>query len=344
MKMKKTRIAVTMGDPAGIGPEITLMGLQDPSIASEVEAVVVGDTKRLEAAAAALKATGRLTEGQVNLRTISDISEAKYEQGTIDVLDLANVPSDLPWGQVSVEAGNAAFEYVKKSVELAVAKQVDAICTAPINKEAWKLANVPYPGHTEALAALSGSDKSAMMLVNHGLRVVHVTTHVSLKDAIAMATTERVFERIKLTVDSLEQFGVKNPRIAVAGLNPHAGEGGLFGQEDIEQIRPAIELAKQSGMDVSGPWPPDSIYSRAATGEFDAVIAMYHDQGHIAIKMLGFDTGINVTLGLPILRTSVDHGTAFDIAGKGIAREQSMVQSLQVAIDFLQGKASGDAQ
>ncbi|GEO26461.1 4-hydroxythreonine-4-phosphate dehydrogenase [Alicyclobacillus acidoterrestris] len=341
---KKTHIAVTMGDPAGIGPEITLMGLQDKVIAEQVEAVVVGDVNRLEVAKAALVKAGRLSANQVTLRPIADISEAMYQPGVLDVLDQNNVPRDLPWGKVSAEAGAAAFDYVKKSVELAVAKQVDAICTAPINKEAWKLAHVPYPGHTEALAALSGSDKSAMMLVNHGLRVVHVTTHVSLKDAIAMATTNRVFERIQLTVRSLEQFGMKQPRIAVAGINPHAGEGGLFGREDIEQIAPAIEQAKQAGMDVSGPWPPDSIYARAAGGEFDAVIAMYHDQGHIAIKMLGFDTGINVTLGLPILRTSVDHGTAFDIAGKGIAREQSMVQSLQVAIDFLQGKAAGAAQ
>ena len=176
-----------------------------------------------------------------------------------------------------------------------------------------------------------------MMLVNAGLRVVHVTTHVSLKQAIEMATKERILGRIRLTAESLARFGTPNPRIAVAGLNPHAGESGLFGDEEEREIIPAVQAACAEGLNVTGPLPPDSVYSRATAGQFDAVIAMYHDQGHIAIKMLGFDTGINVTLGLPILRTSVDHGTAFDIAGKGIAREQSMVASMLVAADFLQG-------
>jgi 4-hydroxythreonine-4-phosphate dehydrogenase len=272
------------------------------------------------------------------IRTINTIQEARFEQGVIEVIDLHNVPNDLPWGELSAIAGQCAFDYLNKAVQLAVQKEIDAICTAPLNKEAWKLAGVKYPGHTEALAELSGAPGSAMMLVNAGLRVVHVTTHVSLKKAIEMATKERVLGRIRLTAQSLSQFGVPNPKIAVAGLNPHAGEGGLFGDEEAQELIPAIEQARAEGYQVTGPLPPDSVFSRAASGEFDVVIAMYHDQGHIAIKMLGFDTGINVTLGLPILRTSVDHGTAFDIAGKGIARDQSMIAAMMVAADFLQGR------
>ncbi|MCL6517934.1 4-hydroxythreonine-4-phosphate dehydrogenase PdxA [Alicyclobacillus sp.] len=341
--VEKPIVAVTMGDPAGIGPEITLLAVQSKEARERVRMVVIGDLGRLREASRILHEAGRWPGEPPALRAISRVEEAEYQDGVIDVLDLRNVPADLPWGRVTREAGQAAFDYVAKAVDLAVHRTADAIATAPINKEAWKLAGVKYPGHTEALAELSGSPSSAMMLVNGRLRVVHVTTHVSLRQAIELATTERVLERIRLTHRSLEQFGLKRPRIAVAGLNPHAGEGGLFGDEDERQIRPAVERARQEGVDCSGPWPPDSVYARAAGGEFDAVIAMYHDQGHIAIKMLGFDTGINVTLGLPILRTSVDHGTAFDIAGKGIAREQSMIASILVAADFLTGEAAHTA-
>ncbi len=337
--MSKPIIAVTMGDPSGIGPEISLLAAADESVLKQVRVVIIGDAKRLELAKSILEEHGRFKEKAPQIAIISDVSEAKFKPGTIDVLDLNNVPADLPWGEISKAAGQSAFEYVKKSVELAVTKSVDAICTAPINKEAWKLAGVPYPGHTEALAELSDSKASAMMLVNHGLRVVHVTTHVSLQKAVEMATAERVLSRIMLTADSLKQFGLTNPKIAVAGINPHAGEHGLFGIEDEANILPAIEQAREKGLNVTGPLPPDSVFARAAGGEFDAVIAQYHDQGHIAIKMLGFDTGINVTLGLPILRTSVDHGTAFDIAGLGIARETSMIASIDVAADFLSGNA-----
>ncbi|WP_067934478.1 4-hydroxythreonine-4-phosphate dehydrogenase PdxA [Alicyclobacillus kakegawensis] len=337
--MTKPLVAVTMGDPAGIGPEISLLALYAPECRERVRPLIIGDLGRLREAGQILEEAGRFPNGAPELREIQGVEEAAFAAGTIDVLNLANVPAGLPWGKVTREAGQAAFDYVRKSVELAVQKQVDAVCTAPINKEAWKLAGVKYPGHTEALAALSGSASSAMMLVNAGLRVVHVTTHVSLRQAIEMATTERILERIRLTAASLKQFGLPNPKIAVAGLNPHAGEGGLFGDEDERQIQPAVDQARAEGLQVTGPLPPDSVYARAASGEFDAVIAMYHDQGHIAIKMLGFDTGINVTLGLPILRTSVDHGTAFDIAGRGVARERSMIAAIQVAADFLTGSA-----
>ncbi|MFD1676546.1 4-hydroxythreonine-4-phosphate dehydrogenase PdxA [Alicyclobacillus fodiniaquatilis] len=335
--MKKPTVAMTMGDPAGIGPEISVQAAVNSKVTDRVNTLIIGDATRLQKAIDILAEKGKMTV-KPEIRPINTIQEARFEQGVIEVIDLHNVPNDLPWGELSAIAGQCAFDYLNKAVQLAVQKEIDAICTAPLNKEAWKLAGVKYPGHTEALAELSGAPGSAMMLVNAGLRVVHVTTHVSLKKAIEMATKERVLGRIRLTAQSLSQFGVPNPKIAVAGLNPHAGEGGLFGDEEAQELIPAIEQARAEGYQVTGPLPPDSVFSRAASGEFDVVIAMYHDQGHIAIKMLGFDTGINVTLGLPILRTSVDHGTAFDIAGKGIARDQSMIAAMMVAADFLQGR------
>ncbi|MDQ0189039.1 4-hydroxythreonine-4-phosphate dehydrogenase PdxA [Alicyclobacillus cycloheptanicus] len=332
----KPIVAMTMGDPAGIGPEICVLTALSTQVTDRVTTCIIGDRSRLHAAMDILHQAGKLPMVP-QLRSIQEPREAGTVSGVIDVIDLHNVPSDLPWGELSATAGRCAYDYLERAVKLAVDQKIDAICTAPLNKEAWKLAGIKYPGHTEALAALSGSPHSAMMLVNAGLRVVHVTTHVSLKQAVDMATKDRVLERIRLTGESLARFGVPNPRIAVAGLNPHAGESGLFGDEEIKQIIPAVEAAVAEGFNVTGPLPPDSVYARAASGEFDVVIAMYHDQGHIAIKMLGFDTGINVTLGLPILRTSVDHGTAFDIAGKGIAREQSMIAAMLVAADFLNG-------
>lgn len=333
--MNKLTVAMTMGDPAGIGPEITVQAALSSKVTERVNTVIIGDAHRLQSAADLLVKTGKLNE-RPRIRSIQSVQEAVFEADTIDVIDLQNVPVDLPWGQLHAVAGQCAFDYLERSVHLALNKEIDAICTAPLNKEAWKLAGIQYPGHTEALAELSGAPESAMMLVNAGLRVVHVTTHVSLRQAIEMATKERILGRIRLTAKSLSQFGIANPKIAVAGLNPHAGEGGLFGTEEEKEIIPSIEQARSEGYQVTGPLPPDSVYARAASGEFDVVIAMYHDQGHIAIKMLGFDTGINVTLGLPILRTSVDHGTAFDIAGKGIARDQSMISAMLVASDFIQ--------
>lgn len=334
--MRKLTIAMTMGDPAGIGPEISVQAALNPEIVKRMNCLMIGDARRLQAAVDVLTDVKKLLH-KPRIQSINRVQEATFEAGIINVIDLDNVPHNLAWGKLDARAGQCAFDYLERAVQLAMDKEIDAICTAPLNKEAWKLAGIQYPGHTEALAALSGARESAMMLVNAGLRVVHVTTHVSLQQAIAMATKERVLGRIRLTAESLSQFGLANPKIAVAGLNPHAGEGGLFGDEEARELVPAIEQARSEGYQVTGPLPPDSVFFRAAAGEFDVVIAMYHDQGHIAIKMLGFDTGINVTLGLPILRTSVDHGTAFDIAGKGIARDQSMVAALSVAADFLAG-------
>ncbi len=329
---------MTMGDPAGVGPEICVLAANHSEVTAICHPLIIGDLVRLAEAETILQQAGRTTSSYAELRSVeaSHLKNLTVERtdGAIPVLDLGNVPAQLPWGRIQKEAGKAAYEYVDMAVQLALDGSVQAICTAPLNKEAWKLARVPYPGHTEALAVLTGCTKYAMMLINKGLRVVHVSTHVSLKQAIAAVRTERVIEVIELTFHSLRQFGMENPRIAVAGLNPHAGEGGLFGDEDLARIAPAVEQAASKGILVSGPWPPDSVYGRAAEGEFDAVIAMYHDQGHIAIKMLGMDTGINCTIGLPIVRTSVDHGTAFDIAGRGVVREASMVAAMKVAVEF----------
>jgi 4-hydroxythreonine-4-phosphate dehydrogenase len=245
------------------------------------------------------------------------------------------VPPSVAWGKLSASAGRAAFDYLEHAAQLARAGTVDAICTAPLNKAAWEMAGVPYPGHTEALAHLSQSTRYAMMLVNGGLRVVHVSTHVALRTAIELLTIDRVLDTILLAEEALKRYVVTDPRLALAGLNPHAGEGGLFGEEEATALRPAIEQARHRGITVAGPVPPDTVFARAAAGEFDAVIALYHDQGHIPIKMLGVDTGVNVTIGLPFLRTSVDHGTAFDIAGRGVAREASMIAALRTVGDFL---------
>lgn len=335
--MKKPIVAMTMGDPVGIGPEISVQAAVSPTVTERVNTLIIGDAARIQTASDILMKTRKLTTKPL-IRSINMLQEAKFEPGIIDVIDLHNVPKNMPWGELNAIAGQCAFDYLERAIQLAVREEIQAICTAPLNKEAWKLAGIQYPGHTEALAELSGAKESAMMLVNAGLRVVHVTTHVSLKKAIEMTTKEKILNRIRLTAHSLSQFGIPNPRIAVAGLNPHAGESGMFGDEEEREITPAIEQAQEEGFNITGPLPPDSVFFRAAAGEFDVVIAMYHDQGHIAIKMLGFDTGINVTLGLSILRTSVDHGTAFDIAGKGIARAESMIAAMTVAMNFLQGR------
>jgi 4-hydroxythreonine-4-phosphate dehydrogenase len=327
--MARSTVAVTMGDPAGIGPEIVAAALA----AENHRAVVVGDLQRLEQALTVSRFGGR-----AHLRAVVSAADARFEPGAINVLDLKNVPRDLPWGELSEVAGAAGYAYLEKAARMALDGEVDAICTAPINKEAWRAAGIPHPGHTEALAALCGVERFAMMLVNQKLRVVHLSTHTSLAQAITQATTERCLACIELAAEFLSQrAGVVRPRVAVAGLNPHAGENGLLGSEDGDRLRPAVEQARDGGIEASGPWPPDTIYVRASAGEFDAVVAPYHDQGHIPIKMIGLDTGVNVTVGLPIIRTSVDHGTAFDIAGSGQARHANLLAALRLAEELAGG-------
>jgi 4-phospho-D-threonate 3-dehydrogenase / 4-phospho-D-erythronate 3-dehydrogenase len=320
--MARGVVAVTMGDPAGVGAEIIMAALA----AEDHRAVVVGDAGRLKLAG------DLLPRGGPRLRKVVAPSEARFEPGVVNVLDLANVSADLPWGELSAEAGRAGYAYLERATRLALDGEVAAVCTAPINKEAWRQAGVPHPGHTEALAALCGTDRFAMMLVNRRLRVIHQSTHVSLAEAVRLATSERCLDCIRLAASFLhEHAGIGEPRIAVAGINPHAGENGLLGSEDRDQLRPAVAAARKEGIDASGPWPPDTVFLRGSEGEFDAVIAAHHDQGHIPIKLLGLDTGVNVTVGLPIVRTSVDHGTAFDIAGTGRARPANLLAALRLA-------------
>jgi 4-hydroxythreonine-4-phosphate dehydrogenase len=247
------------------------------------------------------------------------------------VLAVGELPEDLPFGELDARAGDAAFRYLERATKLANAGRVGAVATAPLNKEAMHLAGHKYPGHTEILAELTATEDYAMMLVTDELKVIHVSTHVSLREAIERVRPDRELAVIRLAHDALRKLGVENPKVAVAGLNPHAGENGLFGTEDLEYIAPAVEEAKEEGIEASGPWPPDTVLMRARRGEFDVVVVQYHDQGHIPVKLMGFDTGVNVTVGLPFFRTSVDHGTAFDIAGTGKADHASMRAAIDLA-------------
>ncbi|KGQ41420.1 4-hydroxythreonine-4-phosphate dehydrogenase PdxA [Gallibacterium anatis] len=328
----KPVLGITMGDAAGIGAEIIVKSLADKHLYEIAQPVVIGDKKMMQRALDLLQSPLK-----INVVTNLDNLNAKY--GTIDLVDLDNVPADLPYSQVDPRAGKAAYEYVEKAVQYAMANKIQAVVTAPLNKEALHAGGKMFPGHTEILAQLSGTKDYAMMLVSEKLRVIHVTTHVQLRKACDLVKKERVLTVIKLADENAKMLGFKQPRVAVAGLNPHSGENGMFGDEDHKEIVPAVEAAKQLGINASGPIPPDTVFHRAANlNEFDIVVVMYHDQGHIPIKLLGFDTGVNVTVGLPFIRTSVDHGTAFPIAGKGIADSKSMTESLYLAAQMAQIK------
>jgi len=318
-------IAITMGDPAGVGPEIAARALAREEVWECCRPLIVGDGQVLVQSVA-------LVNAQLIPHSIADVTEARFDPIAPDVLDLQNVDlTAFKPGRVSPSAGRAAVEYVERAVELAQAGQVDGIATGPINKAALQAASVPYIGHTELLAALTDARQVTTMLATPGLRVVHVTRHVPLREVAAHITRARVLETIRLTDAGLQGMGIAGPRLAVAALNPHGGDDGLVGREEIEVIGPAVEAARAEGIDVHGPVPADSVFFRAIRGEFDAVVAMYHDQGHIPVKTYGFERSVTVTLGLPIVRTSVDHGTAFDIAWQGVASEESMVEAIQLA-------------
>jgi 4-hydroxythreonine-4-phosphate dehydrogenase len=335
--MEAPLIAVTMGDPAGIGPEIIAKTFADPESGDEGRALVVGEPAILERAI-------HLLELPLGVNEISEPEEAAFEPGAVDVLAVGELPEDLPFGELDARAGDAAFRYLEKATHLASAGRVSAIATAPLNKEAMHLAGHRYPGHTEILARLTGTEDYAMMLVTDELKVIHVSTHVALREAIERVEPERELAVIRLADGSMQKLGVESPRVAVAGLNPHAGENGLFGTEDAEKIAPAIEEARAEGIDASGPHPPDTVLMRARRGVFDIVVVQYHDQGHIPVKLMGFDTGVNVTVGLPFFRTSVDHGTAFDIAGTGEADHASMRAALDLARRLAGAEAEAEAQ
>ncbi|MCG8485064.1 MAG: 4-hydroxythreonine-4-phosphate dehydrogenase PdxA [Clostridia bacterium] len=322
-------IGVTMGDCAGIGPEIILKSQKNLALKSR-KIIVIGNVYVME------KVKNAIGIGGIHINRISKASEADFSQGVLNVLHLDNIKiHELLPGKVQSMAGNAAYEYLVKAIELAMNKEIDAIATAPLNKEAMQLAGYQYAGHTEILAAQTNTKDYAMFLYDKQLKVIHVSTHISLKQAIDSLNKDRVAAVIQIANDIMVKIGYKNPKIAVAGINPHAGEGGLFGDEEIREIIPAIEKMKQKGINVSGPISPDTIFVRAHQGEYDIVVAMYHDQGHIPLKLLGFHSGVNVTAGLPIIRTSVDHGTAFDMAWKGIANELSMVEAINLAIRLI---------
>ncbi len=324
-------LAITMGDAAGCGPEIIVKALTDENIHSTCRPLVFGDTNRMKLAASILKSP-------LKIASIADLQEGSYQTGVIDVLDFANIPHDLPFGQVDGRSGHAAYTYIEAAIEKAMANKVDAIVTAPINKEALYIGGHHFPGHTEILAQLSNTKDYAMMLSGDELRVIHVTTHVSMREAADLIKKERVLRIIRLADRTLRLLGLEQPRIAVAGFNAHAGENGLFGREDVDEISPAVADAQQEGIDAVGPIPPDTVFFRTVRRkEFDIVVVMYHDQGHIPLKLLGFDNGVNVTVGLPFLRTSVDHGTAFDIAGKGIADGSSMTAAIHFAAQIAKG-------
>ncbi len=323
-------VAITMGDPAGIGPEVTVKAVARREVWRCCRPLVVGDAGIL---IAALEMTGV----ELRVHPIGDVADADFGPTTLDVLDLDNVDmAALASGEVSAGAGKASVAYVRKAVELAQRGQVDAIATGPINKAAIQAAGVPYVGHTELLSALTGEERVTTMLATPGLRVVHVTRHVPLAEVASRITKERVLETLLMTDRGLKQMGIENPRLAVAALNPHGGDGGVVGREEIESIRPAVEEAAGRGVDVHGPIPADTVFLQAIEGSFDVVVAMYHDQGHIPIKTHDFARSVTVTLGLPIVRTSVDHGTAFDIAWRNQADETSMVEAIRLA-----GKLAG---
>jgi 4-phospho-D-threonate 3-dehydrogenase / 4-phospho-D-erythronate 3-dehydrogenase len=327
----KPIIAITMGDPAGIGPEVTARALAHPQIWELCRPLVVGDAAILNKAAALV--------GAPRLRAISDPAEARYDPTAPEVLDLAQMPVEaLQTGAVSPACGRAAVAYIERAVALAQTGQADALATGPINKAALKAAGIDFIGHTELLAAMLGEERVTTMLATTGLRVVHVTRHVPLSRVASLMTVPNILETIQLTDVGLKQMGIREPRIAVAALNPHGGDEGLMGREEIEAIGPAVQAAQGQGIAASGPIPADSVFFRAIRGEFDVVVAMYHDQGHIPIKTHGFERSVTVTLGLPVVRTSVDHGTAFDIAWQGIASEESMVEALVLAAQLAMGK------
>ena len=326
----KPLIAITMGDAAGIGPEIIVKALHLEEIYNICRPLVVGEGTTMHK-------TIELLKSPLKLHTIGEVAEVKGKFGTIDLLDLHNLnQTEVILGRICAPCGRAAMEYIAKAAELTLAGKVKALVTAPISKEATKLAGYQNMGHLEYMAHITGATEYATMLVTGPLSVVHLTTHYSLKDACKLVTRKRILAKLKLTHDSFLKWGVKQPRIAVAGLNPHAGEGGLLGREEIEEIEPAVKEAQHLGIDARGPFPADSVFNRAINGEFDAVLALYHDQGHIPIKVYGFDKSVSIALGLPFIRTSVDHGMAFDIAGKGMANPESLTEAIRTAVKLIE--------
>jgi len=314
-------IGITMGDPAGIGCEITLKSLRNDDFRKK--SIIFGSYN-------IIKHFKDLLKIDKEIKVISDIDE--FDENKINIVDVLSLSiNDFEFGKVSPICGDAAYKYVETSINWAMKNKIKAVVTAPLNKESLHLGGHNFDGHTEIFATLTNTKKYAMILWSEKLKVIHVSTHVSLREACNKVKKDRIVDTIDLANAFLKKIGLSSPRIAVAGLNPHAGESGIFGDEEILEVIPAIKHAKQMGINVYGPISPDTVFLKAFKGEFDIVVAMYHDQGHIPMKLLSFDTGVNITAGLPFIRTSVDHGTAFGKAGKGIANESSMIEAIKVA-------------
>ncbi|MFQ5483775.1 MAG: 4-hydroxythreonine-4-phosphate dehydrogenase PdxA [Desulfobacterales bacterium] len=333
MKNNLPIIGITMGDPVGVGPEIILSALQKPSIYRLCNPLVIGDIKRLNAAKKVIKSN-------LTFKKILTVEDAKFEHGCIDVMTLSEPASDhAVWGKPTVQTASAMVAYIFTAIDLATQGAINATVTCPINKHAMKTTGIKYPGHTELFADRTGTTDFVMMLAGQHLKVVPATIHIPLKQVPRILSRELIAKTIRITGRSLrERFGIENARIAVAGLNPHAGEGGLFGEEEKKVIIPAIRLAEHGTYRVSGPFPPDTVFHYASKGKFDVVISMYHDQGLIPFKMIHFADGVNTTLGLPIIRTSVDHGTAYDIAGTGKANPTSLIAAIQMAVEQVENE------
>jgi len=344
LKMKRPVICITMGDPAGIGAEIIVKALSKKEIYRKSKPIAIGSKCVINDAL-------KFIPSNLKLNVIKNTEEIKGEFGIIDFIDLDNIKlHEFNYGKVSTKAGQASLDYIYKGIDLAMKGLVDAVVTGPIHKEAIKAAGSPYAGHTEIFATYTKTKNYAMMLADENLRVIHVSTHVSLRQACDLVKKERVLTVIRLADKALKDLRIKNPKIGVSGLNPHAGEGELFGKEEIGEIIPAILQAKKENINVDGPVPPDTIFSKVIGGQYDIAVVMYHDQGHIPMKVTGFKynketnkwstiSGVNITVGLPIIRTSVDHGVAFGKAGEGRANEESMVEAIKMAIDFAKKKS-----
>lgn len=326
--MAKPLIAIPLGDPAGIGPEIVVKSINSKKVFDAARCVVVGDKKIIENAI-------NFTNIPLKVNVIDNPEDGVYEEGVMNLIDLDNVNMDeFKIGEVSGMCGKAAYEYIAKSIELANAGEVDAVATTPINKESLKAGNINFIGHTEIFGALTNTEDPLTMFEVKGLRVFFLTRHVSLRKACDLITKERIKDYVKRCKEALAKLGVEDGTMAIAGLNPHSGEHGLFGDEEVEHVTPAVEELLAEGYDVAGPIGADSVFHLALLGRFSSVLSLYHDQGHIATKTLDFERTIAITAGMPILRTSVDHGTALDIAGKGIASEVSMVEAILLGAKY----------
>lgn len=324
----RAMIAIPMGDAAGIGPEITVKALVDQMVQEKARCIVVGDKNVL---AQAIDFCGL----ELNINVVEEPGEGNYEPGTMNLIDLGNISMDrLKMGEVQGMTGQASYDYIKKATQLCLDKKADALTTTAINKESLKAAGVPFIGHTEIIGALTKTKNPLTLFQVHNLRVFFLSRHLSLRAACDFVTRENLAEFIDRCIAALEVLGVKNPYIAIAGLNPHSGEHGLFGREEVDAVIPAVTEARKRGINIDGPIGADSVFHFALKGAYDAVLSLYHDQGHIATKMVDFEKTISITIGLPMLRTSVDHGTALDIAGKGIASPVSMIEAIRLAIEY----------